>query len=65
VRAGSALLAGGAGALAEAQLHAARLIEVHGSDPDAWAVAAAALAAAGLRDEALRLIIEGAAEEAA
>jgi hypothetical protein len=65
VRAGSALLAGGAGALAEAQLHAARLIEVHGDDPDAWAVAAAALAAAGLRDEALRLVIEGAAEEAA
>lgn len=65
VRAASALLAGGAGALAEAQLHAARLIEAHGADPDAYALAAAALAAAGLRDEALRFVLESSAEEAA
>ena len=55
---GPALLAAAAGARGETQLHAARLIERHPEDGEACAAAAFALDAAGLREEALRLILE-------
>ncbi|KAA5804001.1 hypothetical protein F1654_09455 [Alkalicaulis satelles] len=53
-----ALLAAVAGAKGETQLHAARLIEQGGRDPEACAGAALALDRAGLRIEALRFVLE-------
>ncbi|WBQ11850.1 hypothetical protein L2D00_08300 [Hyphomonadaceae bacterium BL14] len=60
-----ALLAAVAGAKGETQLHAARLIEQGGRDPEACAGAALALDRAGLRLEALRFVLELILDEAA
>lgn len=60
-----ALLAAVAGARGETQLHAARLIEQGGRDPEACAAAAFVLDRAGLRLEALRFVLELVLEEAA
>ncbi|MCC5995817.1 MAG: hypothetical protein JJU18_05535 [Oceanicaulis sp.] len=60
-----ALLAAVAGAKGETQLHAARLLEQGGRDPEACAGAALALDRAGLRIEALRFVLELILEEAA
>jgi hypothetical protein len=60
-----ALLAAVAGAKGETQLHAARLIEQGGRDPEACAGAALALDRAGLRLEALRFVLEMILDEAA
>jgi hypothetical protein len=60
-----ALLAAVAGAKGETQLHAARLIEQGGRDPEACAAAAFVLDRAGLRLEALRFVLELVLEEAA
>lgn len=60
-----ALLAAVAGAKGETQLHAARLIEQGGRDPEACAGAALALDRAGLRIEALRFVLELILDEAA
>lgn len=60
----SALLSAHAGALAETQLQAAGLIEAAGLDPRAVALAASALAEAGLDDEARRMVLELVAEGA-
>ncbi|PWE16812.1 hypothetical protein DDZ18_11505 [Marinicauda salina] len=65
VIAAPALLSAAAGALGETQLHAARLIEAHPEDPEAYAAAAAALRGVGLEAEARRFILEAVAEEEA
>lgn len=60
-----AMLAAGAGALGETQLHAAHLLEQHDGDAEVCAAAALALDHAGLRDQALRYVLERVVEEAA
>jgi len=62
---GPVMLAAGAGALGEVQLHAARLLDQHGDDAETCAVTALALDHAGLRGQALRYLLERVIEEAA
>lgn len=62
--AAAALLSAQAGALAESQLQAARLIESLGVTPRGFALASIVLARAGLETEARRLVLEAVAEGA-
>lgn len=63
VNAVPALLTAAAGAIGETQLHAATLLERHGTTPESLAAAVAALRVAGLEEEARRLVLEAFIEE--